>query len=289
MFEDVAKKTKYAVYTKKFDRECRIGDLVDAETIERLGTHFDFHGYEDGNDFAGLGDLAADDVPEGLQLTFLVDMSGSLQGRPIAQVCYGVLAATLALEKLGASVEVLGYTTTGSDGPLEEFNVDRTLTHPGRLSATLHIVAKEAGVAAERSAGSILAMGTKGLHRENLDGEAIIWAARRLVARKGTSKVLVLVTDGFEPNCAVTERFAKDRGFMKAHLKAVVDEIHASGELDFVQVIVDNWFPNRTQDTYISPVSAKYEAAEVARAIGEALSQVLAPVPVSNTTPAPAI
>lgn len=285
MFDDVAKKTKYLVYTRKFDRECRIADLVDAETIERLSTHFEYHGYEDGENISGLGELSGHAVPQGLQVTILVDMSGSLQGRPISQTCYGVLAATLALEEAGASVEVLGYTTTGSDGPMEAFNDDRTVKNPGRLSALLHVVAKDPGVPAARSAGSILAMGAKGLHRENLDGEAVIWAARRLAARPGAVKVLVLVTDGWEPNCAASERFAgTDRDFMKRHLKAVVEEIEAAGELGFAQVVLSEpWFSAK-QDTYTAPVVARAEAAVVAGAIGEALSRVL--VPAAENSPA---
>ncbi|MCZ7861716.1 hypothetical protein O9X98_10000 [Agrobacterium salinitolerans] len=289
MFEDVAKKTKYMVYTRKFDRECRIADLVDTETIERLSTHFEYHGYEGGESIAGLGALHADAIPDGMHVTILMDMSGSMQGRPISQTCYGVLAATLALEEAGASVEVLGYTTTDSNGPLEAFNGDRTVTHPGRLSALLHVIAKEPGVPAARSAGSILAMATKGLHRENLDGEAIIWASKRLAAKPGTDKALVLVTDGVEPYCAVTERFAGDRRVMKAHLKAVVDEIQAGGEINFTPVIVDNFWGSHDQDTYVSPVWTKFDAADVARAIGEAVSQSLVPAAESNPARGPKV
>ncbi|MBY3433234.1 hypothetical protein HFN89_03500 [Rhizobium laguerreae] len=289
MFEDVARKTKYMVYTTKFDRECRIGDLVDGETINRLATHFEYHGYEDGENVLGLGELAPEAIPSGLQVTILVDMSGSLQGRPIAQACYGVLAATLALEEAGASVEVLGYTTTGNGEPLEAFKGDRLINSPGRLSAVLHVVAKEPDAPAARASGSILAIATKGLHRDNLDGEALIWAAKRLIARQGSKKILVLVTDGFEPNCQASERFAADKNFMKSHLKAVVDEIDASHELDFAQVVLCEPYYAVREDMYAAPVIGRAEDAEVASAIGEALSRVLVPATASKPAPAATI
>jgi cobalamin biosynthesis protein CobT len=289
MFDDVAKKTKYMVYTKKYDRECRIGDLVDRETIERLDTHFEFHGYEDGASFPGLGEMDVGSIPDGARITILVDMSGSAQGRPIAQTCYGVLAATLALENAGASVEVLGYTTTGNDAPVKSFNGDRTITEPGRLSAVLHVVAKEDGTKGKTSPGSILAMATKGLGHENLDGEAIIWAANRLGAKPGTDKVLVLVTDFWEPMCRATERYNRDTKFLKAHLKAVVAELDERDELEFVPVVLSEPWSAEKQDTYTSPVTAKAEAADVAAAIGEALSRVLAQKVKVRETATPAL
>jgi cobalamin biosynthesis protein CobT len=212
VFEGVAKKTKYMVYSRKYDRECRIGDLIDRETIERLDTHFEFRGYEDDASVkTGLEWSGSLDPRDGLAVTLLVDLSGSTHGRPIAQTCYAVLAATQALENLGASVEVLRHTTAETNRPSEEFNTDRTITDPGRLSEALFVVAKEPVVPAERAFGQILAMATNSpaLLHENLDGEALVWAARRLVARPGQNRLLVLVTDGFQPICQASERFAQ--------------------------------------------------------------------------------
>lgn len=294
MFEDVAKKTKYLVYSKKYDRECRIGELIDRETIERLNTHFDFHGYEDEASVkAGLEWSGSIESRDGLQVSLLVDLSGSMQGRPIAQTCYAVLAAAQALESVGASVEVLGHTTAATNRPSEEFETDRTITDPGRLSEALFVVAKEPGVPADRASGQILAMAANSpdLRHENLDGEALVWAARRLVARPARNRLLVLVTDSFEPHCRASERAASDLTFMKRHLKAVVEEIDASDELDFVQVIAGcHAYHARQQDTYRAPVAVeRAEAGDIARAIGEAVKQVLAPEPKARAAAAPTI
>ncbi|MCS4089760.1 cobaltochelatase CobT-related protein [Rhizobium sp. BK176] len=293
MFEDVAKKTRYMVYTKKYDRECRIGDLIDRETIERLNTHFDFHGYDNSDSVANGVEWAADLQPQdGLAVTILVDLSGSMRGRPIAQMSYGVLAATQALEGLGASVEVLGHTTNATNRPNDQFQTDRTIDNPGRLSELLHIVVKEAHVPSTRSPGNIIAMGTDSPHlqHENLDGEAIIWATNRLVSRPGQRKLLVSVGDDFEPRCQTSERYAKDSRFLKNHLKAVVDEIDASDALEFAQVVIgvnEHWLAR--QDTYRAPVSAGMEAGDIAKAIGVAVMQVLDPEPETRITAAPAI
>ncbi|MDW9478827.1 hypothetical protein GOB57_09000 [Sinorhizobium meliloti] len=287
MFEDVARKSKYLVYSKKFDRECRIADLVDAETIERLEMHFELHRFEDHDGVEkGLQAFSGLDTGEDLQVSFLLDLSGSMQGRPIAEACYGVLAATLALEDLAATVEVLGYTTTGRNRPGDAFNGDRTINNPGRLSEALHVVAKPHGLAAARSAGPILAMATRGLNNENLDGEAIVWATNRLLSRPGGRKLLVLVTDGFEPGCALSERFAADRSFMTRHLEAVVGEIDGSDGLDFAQVIVDpNPLSLRTQTVYANPVTARSDAGDIVRAVGEAIRPFLAPKPAAVPAP----
>jgi cobaltochelatase CobT len=205
---------------------------------------------------------------------------------------YGVLAATQTLEYLGASVEVLGHTTAATNRPSEEFKTDRTITEPGRLSEALFVVAKESNVPADRASGQILAMAadSKALENENLDGEALVWAARRLVARQGSNRLLIMVTDSFEPYCQASQRAASDWHFMKRHLKAVVEEIDASDEMDFAQVIIGvNKHSIENQDTYRAPLVAGMEAGDIARAIGEAVRQVLAPEPETRPAAAPTI
>lgn len=291
VFEDVARKTKYMVYTRKYDTVCRIGDIVDAETIKRLDTHFEFYGHEDAAKVTkGLEGIEGLGEQHGLTVTFLVDLSGSMKGRPVAEACYGVLASAIALEKQGASVEVLGYTTSGQNRPSEDFSGDRTMSHPGRLSEILHVIAKESGVPAERSAGAILAMGTKGLNYENLDGEALIWAAQRLASREADRRLLVLVTDGFEPGCAASERYAEDRAFMKNHLKAVVEEIDEGGEIELAPVIV-TWDPYALdkQDTYRTVTGAQTDTADIVGAIGDAIGQAFAPSQKPATASLPVI
>jgi cobalamin biosynthesis protein CobT len=293
VFEDVAKKTKYMVYSKKYDHECRIGDLIDRETIERLNTHFDFHGYENSESVAAGTEWAGDIVAQDdLAVTILVELSGSMQGRPIAQISYGVLAATQALEGLGAKIEVLGYTTAATNRPNEEFETDRTIENPGRLSELLHVVVKDARAPSTQSPGAIIAMGANSPHlrHENIDGEAIIWATNRLLARDGQRKLLVLVADDFEPRCQASERYAKDRQFMKTHHKAVVEEVDASDELDFVQVIVGrSEYYLEKQDMYRAPVGADIEAGDVAKAIGVAVCKALVTEPRARATAAPTV
>ena len=278
MFEGVAKKTKYMVYSAKYDRECRIGELVDAETVERLGTHFDFYGFEDQQavDDARAG-FAGLDIGDDVHVCFLVALSGSMKGRKVNEACYGVLASALAIEDMGGKVSVLGYTTGQKNRPLAAFNGDRGIRQPGRLSEALHVVAKEVGTPSTDAAGSVLAMGAQDINAENLDGEALVWATRRLTSGGPGRKLLVHVTDGFTANCEASERFAEDRQFMKNHLKAVVEEIDASDDLEFAQVVLTFEWLAEKQDTYRKPVLAETSAPDVVRAVAEAIAPSLAP------------
>ena len=216
-------------------------------------------------------------LPEDMRVTFLVDMSGSMQGRPLSEVSYGVLAASLALEDMGADVEILGYTTSATNRPAKEFQKDRVTRYPGRLSEALNIVVKASGTSTANHIGSVLAMGMHGINKENLDGEAIAWATERLLKRSGDSNHLVLVTDGFEPHCAATERFSPDGDGLKAHLKALVDELNGNPRLEFSQVVLAAPYQVARQDTYANPVIAEGTAESVATAIVQVLGAGLTP------------
>lgn len=288
MFEEIAKKTKYMAYTTKFDRECQIDQIVDAETIKRLQTYFEFNGFENAEAVKnGLHGFDGFDVGEDLAVTFLVDISGSMKGRDSAEASAAVLAATTKLEEMGASVSVLAYTTTGMDRPTAEWNGDGIVQYPGRLSELLHIVVKDRFLPVANAVGNILAMATKGINHENVDGEAIIWAANRMMQQAQNRKILVLVTDGFEPHCAQSERFASDIQFMKKHLKAVVEEIESNYPIDFVQVVLADEYQLRNQDTYRAPKISRSKAGDIVEAISDAIRPALADVARRDEAPAP--
>nr|WP_250807914.1 hypothetical protein [Neorhizobium tomejilense] len=286
MFDDIAKKTRYMVYTKKYDVECGIGDLVSAETIGRLATHHDFYGYEDTEAVeAAIAPISKLDTGDNLLVTFLVDMSGSVKGRPVNAVCQAVLAGALALEDLGATTSVLGYTTGKKNRPADEFNADKSIRYPGRLSEAVFVTAKPFGRSAAESVGQILALGTEGLNYENLDGEALVWAAEKMLERQAAQRILVLVTDGFEPHCAKSEQFAERRDFMVDHLRAVAERLGESELIDFTPVVMQTEYFFGKQTTYRNPVQADPTAEDITRAIVEALGQNLRP----KASPEPAL
>ncbi|HEX8302457.1 cobaltochelatase CobT-related protein [Sphingomonas sp.] len=130
-------------------------------------------------------------------VTFLIDQSGSMKGKPICAVAASVSAVQSALAAAGASTEVLGFSTAGWRGG---FARDKWLRsgrprRPGRLCALLHVIYKSAGET-EWLEQSKRAMLHPDLLRENIDGEALDWAASRLAALPHAHKLLIVMSDG---------------------------------------------------------------------------------------------
>jgi cobaltochelatase CobT len=293
MFEKAARRAGYMAYSRKFDRVLDIDKLVGNEVIPRLQAYFEARGYEGESEAVEERAWAIREieVPPESVVTFLVELSGSAQNGSIAEMAKAVLAASIALEGNGTKVEVLGYTTSGGEGPRKEWNGDKVVTYPGRLSELRHVVVKERGAPAGWSAGRILSMVNKKIGHENIDGEALEWAVSRAAA--GTAKpVLVFVTDDTEPQCEVSQRFADRRDFLKDHLKEIVSELEASEAITFVPVVVTNdpKYAAGRNDVYSDPVfteSTKTAAIldAVARGLSARLEAVREPEPEPVSAP----
>jgi len=131
-------------------------------------------------------------------VTLLIDNSGSMRGRPIAiaAMCTDILARTL--ERCGVKVEILGFTTRAwKGGKSRDLWVQNNRPpHPGRLNDLRHIVYKNADAPWRRSRKNLGLMLKEGLLKENIDGEALVWAHNRLNARKEQRKILMVISDG---------------------------------------------------------------------------------------------
>jgi cobaltochelatase CobT len=131
-------------------------------------------------------------------VTLLLDNSGSMRGRPIsiAAICADVLARTL--ERCQVKVEILGFTTKAWKGGLsrEGWLSEGRPQQPGRLNDLRHIIYKRADAPWRRSRDNLGLMMKEGLLKENIDGEALEWAHRRMVARPEARKVLMVISDG---------------------------------------------------------------------------------------------
>src|SRR5919112_657863 len=131
-------------------------------------------------------------------VTLLLDNSGSMRGRPItvAATCADILARTL--ERCGVKVEILGFTTRSWKGgqSREEWLRAGKPPHPGRLNDLRHIVYKSADAPWRRARRNLALMMREGLLKENIDGEALDWAHRRLLARSEQRKILMVISDG---------------------------------------------------------------------------------------------
>ena len=131
-------------------------------------------------------------------VTLLLDNSGSMRGRPImvAAMCADILARTL--ERCAVKVEILGFTTRAWKGgqSRERWLNEGKPAHPGRLNDLRHIVYKAADVPGRRTRKNLGLMMREGLLKENIDGEALIWAHGRLVARPESRRILMVISDG---------------------------------------------------------------------------------------------
>ena len=131
-------------------------------------------------------------------VTLLIDNSGSMRGRPIAiaAMCTDILAKTL--ERCGVKVEILGFTTRAwKGGKARDLWIEHGRpNHPGRLNDLRHIVYKNADAPLRRARKNLGLMLKEGILKENIDGEALVWAHNRLARRPEQRKILMVISDG---------------------------------------------------------------------------------------------
>ncbi len=167
-------------------------------------------------------------------VTLLVDNSGSMRGRPItvAAMCGDILARTL--ERCAVKVEVLGFTTRAWKGgqSRERWVADGKPRNPGRLNDLRHIIYKSADAPWRRARKNLGLMLREGLLKENIDGEALLWAYRRLVARPEHRRILMVISDGAPVDDSTLS--VNPGNFLEKHLREVIREIESR---DFVELI----------------------------------------------------
>ena len=167
--------------------------------------------------------VAGDIAPEDLVVTLLIDQSGSMKGTSIASAATTAAFLTQRLHDFGAKSEVLGFTTAGWKGgwAREQWVEDGKPPRPGRLCALMHIVYKSTEEPA-LSDESRRIMVHPDLLRENVDGEAILWARERLAARPEPHKLLIVISDG----APVDDSTLTENGpsFLFRHLMTVIRE-----------------------------------------------------------------
>lgn len=155
-------------------------------------------------------------------VTLLIDNSGSMRGRPItiAAMSTDILARTL--ERCGVKVEILGFTTRAWKGGTsrEKWLADGKPSLPGRLNDLRHIIYKEADHPWRHSRANLGLMLREGLLKENIDGEALLWAVSRLAARPEQRKILLVVSDGAPVDDSTLS--ANQGNYLEEHLKRVI-------------------------------------------------------------------
>lgn len=165
------------------------------------------------------------------QVTFLIDNSGSMKAHSAA-VALLVDLFCRALELAGARCEILGFTTNGWNGgrPHEEWLRRGRPAHPGRLNELCHLVYKEADQPWRRARPAIAALLKPSLYREGVDGEALLWAARRLNRGGARRRLLLVISDGC-PMDGATQRH-NPPAYLDHHLQQVATLIETRGEIE---------------------------------------------------------
>ncbi len=169
-------------------------------------------------------------------VTLLIDNSGSMRGWPItvAAISADILARTL--ERCGVKVEILGFTTQGWKGGMsrESWVEAGQPENPGRLNDLLHIIYKHADQPWRQARKNLGLMLHGGLLKENIDGEALLWAHQRLIARPEDRRILMVISDG-EPVDDATLT-ANSGHYLEQHLKRVVTSIENNSPVELLAI-----------------------------------------------------
>ena len=169
-------------------------------------------------------------------VSLLIDNSGSMRGRPItiAALCADILSRTL--ERCNVKVEILGFTTKNWKGgeAREDWNKNGKPQYPGRLNDLRHIIYKSADSNWRQSKKNLGLMLKEGLLKENIDGEAILWAFNRLKKRKEERKILMVISDGAPVDDSTLSVNSGD--FLEKHLKKVVKNIQDKNDFEILAI-----------------------------------------------------
>lgn len=169
-------------------------------------------------------------------VTLLLDNSGSMRGRPItvAATCADILARTL--ERCGVKVEILGFTTKAWKGgqSREKWLAAGKPQNPGRLNDLRHIIYKAADQPWRRARRNLGLMMREGLLKENIDGEALIWAHNRLLARPEQRRILMVISDGAPVDDSTLS--VNSGNFLERHLRQVIADIEGKSPVELIAI-----------------------------------------------------
>ena len=169
-------------------------------------------------------------------VSLLIDNSGSMRGRPIAiaAICADILARTL--ERCGVATEILGFTTRGWKGgqSREAWLGAGRPANPGRLNDLRHIIYKRADEPYRHARRNLGLMMREGLLKENIDGEALLWAHNRLIARPEERRILMVISDGAPVDDSTAS--ANGGSYLERHLRQVIDWIETRSTVELIAI-----------------------------------------------------
>lgn len=169
-------------------------------------------------------------------VSLVIDNSGSMRGRPItvAATCADILARTL--ERCGVKVEILGFTTKAWKGgqSREQWLASGKPPMPGRLNDLRHIIYKSADAPWRRSRRNLGLMMREGLLKENIDGEALMWAHNRLIGRPEQRKIMMMISDGAPVDDSTLS--VNPGNYLERHLRAVIEQIETKSPVELLAI-----------------------------------------------------
>jgi cobaltochelatase CobT len=204
-------------------------------------------------------------------VSLVIDNSGSMRGRPItvAATCADILARTL--ERCGVKVEILGFTTKAWKGgqAREQWLAGGKSANPGRLNDLRHIVYKSADAPWRRSRRNLGLMMREGLLKENIDGEALMWAHNRLIARPEQRKILMMISDGAPVDDSTLS--VNPGNYLERHLRAVIEQIETRSPVELLAIGIGH-----DVTRYYRKAVTIVDADELAGAMTEQLAELFA-------------
>ncbi|TPE62859.1 cobaltochelatase subunit CobT [Sandaracinobacter neustonicus] len=169
-------------------------------------------------------------------VTLLIDNSGSMRGRPIsiAAISADILARTL--ERCAVKTEILGFTTRAWKGgqSREKWLASGRPAKPGRLNDLRHIIYKQADAPWRRARRNLGLMMREGLLKENIDGEALLWAHNRLMARREDRRILMVISDGAPVDDSTLS--VNSGNYLERHLRQVIGWIEGKSPVELIAI-----------------------------------------------------
>jgi len=215
-------------------------------------------------------------------VTLLLDNSGSMRGRPItvAATCADILARTL--ERCGVKVEILGFTTRAWKGgqSREAWLAQGKPANPGRLNDLRHIVYKAADAPWRRARKNLGLMMREGLLKENIDGEALDWAHKRLLARPETRKIMMMISDGAPVDDSTLS--VNPGNYLERHLRWVIEDIETRSPVELIAVGIGH-----DVTRYYRRAVTIVDAEELGGVMTEKLAELFEEEPTEERAPRP--
>ena len=169
-------------------------------------------------------------------VTLLIDNSGSMRGRPISVAAMSADILARTLERCGVKVEILGFTTRAWKGgqARENWLAAGKPANPGRLNDLRHIIYKSADAPWRRARKNLGLMLREGLLKENIDGEALLWAHSRLLARSEQRRILMIISDGAPVDDSTLSVNAGN--YLERHLRQIIEWIETYSSIELLAI-----------------------------------------------------